>query len=222
MSLIKVVVLDGHVVLRQGLSRLLPSYGLEVVGEYGDVESFLRGIPKDAPKVAVIDCFQPMGDSGLIETLRERHPQLAVVVLSGYSEPGLAERCLENGAAAFLDKGVTGLDALAAAITQVSQGNRFCPVEALQIGVPVALPEEPEPMRKLSHREREVLAHLAVGEDNLKIAACLGISERTVKAHVCSLYRKLGQENRTQMALFARQLGIKPRGGFAGKREAQA
>ena len=62
----------------------------------------------------------------------------------------------------------------------------------------------------LSARERQVLTYLSAGADNLKISICLKISERTVKAHVSSLYRKLGQENRTQLALLARQLGVRP------------
>jgi DNA-binding NarL/FixJ family response regulator len=65
-------------------------------------------------------------------------------------------------------------------------------------------------MSSLTVREREVLAYVSAGADNLKIASHLKISERTVKAHVSSLYKKLGPENRAQLALLARQLGIRP------------
>ncbi len=63
-------------------------------------------------------------------------------------------------------------------------------------------------LRKLSERERDVMSYVAGGADNLKIAACLGITERTVKAHVTSLLRKLDLENRTQVAILAITLGV--------------
>jgi DNA-binding NarL/FixJ family response regulator len=115
------------------------------------------------------------------------------------------------GASAYIDTLNLTESALIEALVMVSQGRRMVPLTSLDLGrtATQAMPE-PESLRNLSLREREVLCHLAAGEDNLKIAAMLGISERTVKAHVSNLYRKLGQENRTQMALFAQQLGLKP------------
>lgn len=67
------------------------------------------------------------------------------------------------------------------------------------------------PLSLLTQRERQVLERIAVGDDNQKIASALNISERTVRAHVSGIYRKLGSENRAQLAILARQLGVRPR-----------
>jgi DNA-binding NarL/FixJ family response regulator len=135
---------------------------------------------------------------------------LPVVVLADQEDAMLAERCVASGAAAFLDKLTARESSVVEALLAVSAGERLVPLSAMNLSSVMRAAPEPESRRSLSIREREVLRHLAAGADNLKIAALLGISERTVKAHVSSLYRKLGQENRTQMALYAQQLGLKP------------
>jgi two-component system, NarL family, nitrate/nitrite response regulator NarL len=97
------------------------------------------------------------------------------------------------------------------AVKALARGERLLPAELNPFTQPPQLPSSRGPsLGILSDREREVLAYVAGGVDNLKIAAMLGISERTVKAHVSSLYRKLGSENRTQLALLARELGVRP------------
>ena len=96
----------------------------------------------------------------------------------------------------------------------VSRGERLMPLGLAWSSPFQGFQPQEEPVSnggelgKLTLREREVLGYIAAGADNLKIAACLGITERTVKAHITSIYKKLGPENRTQLAVLACQLGV--------------
>ncbi len=132
-------------------------------------------------------------------------------MVSGATEPELADTCAALGVAGFLEKGSAGPQALVDAVRAVAAGQKVFPARTLAIG-PRAESSSPAAaaLRGLTTREREVLTYIAAGFDNLKIAAQLDITERTVRAHVSSLYRKLGQENRTQMALLAGSLGLRP------------
>ena len=105
----------------------------------------------------------------------------------------------------LLSKQVSTPDAVAEALQAAASGQRRFPLELAE---PVA-PRTAEPSA-LTAREREVLGCIASGHDNLKIAAMMAISERTVKSHVASIYRKLRLENRVQLAIRARELGISP------------
>jgi DNA-binding NarL/FixJ family response regulator len=95
------------------------------------------------------------------------------------------------------------------AVTRVARGERLVPPELFP-GPASRAPESAVNgvLGRLTPREREVLGFIASGADNLKIAACLSITERTVKAHITSIYRKLDVENRTQMAMLACKLGL--------------
>jgi DNA-binding NarL/FixJ family response regulator len=120
----------------------------------------------------------------------------AVVLWDG--QPGL-------GASDCQGLGATWMEA-----RRTSPGQLAAVLRNLSLAVPPgrdALPGHADVLARLSPREREVLAHVACGEDNLTIAACLDITERTVRAHVSALYLKVGGENRAQLALRGRELG---------------
>ncbi len=210
-SEVSVSVLDDHLFVREALCTSLQSAGLKVVGRYAEGAAFLRGLDTEPPSAAVMDLvLRGVDGLSVLEVAHQRHPEVALLVLSGSGQQGMVERSFQLGASGFLDKSNTDASALVDAVRGVVQGKRIYPMNALASLGSLALPEDAN--RRLLHgistREREVLAHVAEGADNLKIAALLNISERTVRAHVSSLYRKLSVENRTQMALLAQKLRL--------------
>jgi DNA-binding NarL/FixJ family response regulator len=171
---------------------------------------------QNPPDVALVDLRLEHPDSQqvssgfrAVELLHDFYPQVRPLVLSANREPLEVERCLRAGAAGYLCKQSASCAALLEAVERVARGERLLPPELFPSP---AAGEEASSARgalsRLTLREREVLGYIASGADNLKIAVCLGITERTVKAHITSIYRKLDVENRTQMAMLACQLGV--------------
>ncbi len=213
-----VSILEDQSLMRQSLSALLEDAGFSVVGQYGDPGSFLSHISSDNPAVAIIDLSLQdrwgqllQGGLEVVKEVHQRHPQVGVLVFSGSVEPQMVDRCYQEGASGYLDKLSAERESLVGAVQAVARGERLVPMHLMDSPLRVRPPEPLNPLlQSLTEREREVLSYVAAGGDNLKIAALLNISERTVKAHVSSLYRKLGSENRTQLALLALQLGVRP------------
>jgi DNA-binding NarL/FixJ family response regulator len=210
-----VAVLEDEPLFRDMLAELLASDQMEVLAHEGSAEAFLAAVDAAPPDVAVLDLrLGRFGDgSEGLQTLRElcrRHPGVRALVLTGLQGAGLEARCLEAGAAAYGSKLEVGREALVAAVRALGRGEQRLPqrLEDLQ-RADAARRASAKPLVHLTPRELDVLRHVAVGMDNLKVAAHLGITERTVKAHVCSLYRKLGVENRAEMALKGRDLGLR-------------
>lgn len=193
----RVGILHARALMREALSAMLESWGVVVIAPPPAHVPFLDHLERDGPDVVLLDLDTPAASIPVLAELRARLPDLPRLVLSEGSDPEWVAAWLEAGADAYLDK-VTGdgraviraVRALAASeeseIPPVTQGETL--------------------LDRLTAREAEVLIHLAAGARNKPIASVLGICERTVKAHVSSLYRKLGQENRTQLALLAMQL----------------
>ncbi|MFL5354772.1 response regulator transcription factor [Archangium sp.] len=215
---IRIGILEDQQIFRESLVAILQQSGMEVVVQGQDVEGFLARVRDNPPDVAVVDLrlesaeSQEVGDGlKVVEALRERHPQIRVLVLSGHRELPLIERCFQLGAAGYLCKLNVSCAALVAAVEQVARGEWLVPPELVN-PVQQALRQEPgtrvSPLDRLTLREREVLGLVASGADNLQISARLGITERTVKAHVSNLYRKLGVQNRVEMAMMAYQSGL--------------
>ncbi len=210
---VRVSILDDQALIRDSLSRALQSAGIPVVGQYGDPSQFLSGLERDHPAVAIVEMLHNGQEE--ISVLREAHqfhPDIPLLVLSSNTEPAAVQRCFDAGATGYLDKFSTGCDSVVHAVRAVARGDRVFPPDILGSLLHASAQTDPgaAKLAVLSARERQVLTYLSAGADNLKISICLKISERTVKAHVSSLYRKLGQENRTQLALLARQLGVRP------------
>lgn len=213
---IRVGILEDQQVFRESLVLLFQSAGMEVVAHAQDVEGFLNQILLNAPDVVLVDLRLERPDGKgkevgnglrLVEALRERHPRTQAIVLSAYQERALMERCLRAGAAGYLCKLEVGFSGLVRAVEQVARGERIIP-QQLQGSAEAASGPPGAPQEQLTHREREVLDLVAEGADNLQISVRLGITERTVKAHVSNLYRKLGANNRVEMAVMARRTGL--------------
>lgn len=213
---IRVGILEDQQLFLECLVAIFEKAGIEVVARSASVEDFLSRTRQSPPDVAVVDLRLEHLDSqevsnGLraVELLHDFHPQVRPLVLSANRDSMEVERCFRAGAAGYLCKQNVSCADLLEAVERVARGERLVPPELFPSP---ALGEDASPgrdaLQRLTLREREVLGYIASGADNLKIAVCLGITERTVKAHITSIYRKLDVENRTQMAMLACQLGV--------------
>ena len=189
---LRVVVCDDQELMRSALHAVLtPDEGIEVVGEAADASALLAVLESEQPDVVTLDLGLP-GLDGLrcLELLRERHPTVTTVVVSGSDDPATIDAAFRRGAAAYALKSVNPLD-LPATVRQAVEGSVFRPDRASRDGL------EPFRANGLSEKEAVVLAELAKGHSNREIAQALWLSEQTVKFHLRNVYRKLGVANRT-------------------------
>ena len=202
---ISVLIVDDHPVVRRGLRVLLEVQdGIEVAGEAGDGTAALALDAEHAPDVILLDLKLPgMDGIAVLSELRSRDSAARVLVLTSATEPASASLAVRSGAAGVLYKDVDP-DALVRAIRSVHDGHLLLASEAAGPLVRSAGTWGPGVgLDTLTSREREVLAELTKGRSNREIARALGVSEKTVKAHVSSVLAKLGVQDRTQAALLA-------------------
>jgi DNA-binding NarL/FixJ family response regulator len=202
---IRVMVVEDHNVVRQGLVALLKlTKGLEVVGEAADGLEAITQIRKLKPAIILIDLRMPgLGGVEVIQRIRMEAPQTRFIVLSTYDGDEDIYRALKAGAKAYLLKGMTS-DDLISTIHAVHAGKSH---------IPPAIAEklaERMSTEELTPRELAVLVEIVNGKSNKEIAAALDVSEATVKTHINSLLGKLGVSDRTQAATAAIQRGIVP------------
>ncbi len=202
---IRVLVVEDHNVVRQGLVALLNvAGGLEVVGEAADGVEAIAQHRKHKPDVTLIDLRMPrMSGVDVIERIRMETPQARFIVLTTYDGDEDIYRALKAGARAYLLKGMTSED-LVSTIRTVHAGKSH---------IPPAIAErlaERMGAQDLTPREFDVLEQIVFGKSNREIAAELEVSEATVKTHINSLLGKLGVTDRTQAATAAIQRGIVP------------
>ena len=174
---------------------------LEVVGEASNGEEALRQARRLKPDVVLMDLVMPVMD-GVRATgeIRRELPDTEVVALTSVLEDASVTGAVKAGAIGYLLKN-TGGDELRRAIKAAAAGKvQLAPEAAAKLMHEVRIPETPE---ALTERETEVLKLLAQGQPNKQIARTLGISERTVKAHLTRIYEQLGVTDRTQAALWA-------------------
>ena len=202
---ISVLIVDDHPVVRRGLRVLLEVQdGIEVAGEAGDGATALALDAELAPDVILLDLKLPgMDGLAVLGELMARDSAARVLVLTSVTEPASASRAVRSGAAGVLYKDVDP-DALVRAIRSVHDGHLLlAPESAGNLVRSAGTPSPVAGLDALTSREREVLAELTKGRSNREIARALGVSEKTVKAHVSSVLAKLGVQDRTQAALFA-------------------
>ena len=205
---ISVLIVDDHPVVRRGLRVLLEVQdGIEVAGEAGDGATALALAAEHAPDVILLDLKLPgMDGIAVLGELRARDSAARVLVLTSATDPASASLAVRSGAAGVLYKDVDP-DALVRAIRSVHDGHLLLAPEAAGPLVRSAGTWGPGTpgggLDALTSREREVLAELTKGRSNREIARALGVSEKTVKAHVSSVLAKLGVQDRTQAALLA-------------------
>jgi two-component system, NarL family, response regulator LiaR len=204
--MIRVVVVDDHWVVRQGLRLFLDQQdGIRVVGEAADGEEALERVDALHPDVVLMDLLMPrLGGVEATRRVRERFPRVEVVVLTTVVDGEAVVGAIAAGATGYLLKDSRG-DALVTAVRAAAEGRvELSPEAARRLATAIRPRRAAEP---LTPREREVLGLVAEGLANKEIGARLGIAEKTVKAHVTRVLDKLGVQSRTQAALLAVRSG---------------
>lgn len=204
-ELIRVLIVEDHNVVRQGLVALLNvAEGLKVVGEAADGAEAVAQIRKHRPDITLIDLRLPrMSGVDVIERIRMETPQARFIVLTTYDGDEDIYRALKAGARAYLLKGMTS-EELIATIRAVHTGkSHIPPVIAQRLAERLGTED-------LTPREFDVLEQIVDGKSNKEIAAELDVSEATVKTHINSLLSKLGVTDRTQAATAAIRRGLVP------------
>src|SRR5215204_802550 len=211
--MIKILVADDHLIIRQGLRLILETENdLELVGEASDGNEAISLCKKLNPDVVLMDLRMPNMDGlSAIEKLREEQPHIAVVILTTFNEDELMFRGLQAGAHGYLLKD-TDRNTLFNTIRAAARGETLLQPEIMaralsRANMPITKSKLSEPVN-LTDRELEVLKAVAQGERSKEIAVQLGISERTVKAHLASIYNKLGVDSRAAAIAVAAQKGL--------------
>ena len=211
--MIRVLITDDHLIVREGLRLILETADdIEVVGEALDGAECLQLVPELKPHVILMDLQMPRMDGiTAIGHLREDHPQIAIVILTTYNEDDLMIRGLQAGARGYLLKDASR-ESLLDTIHAAARGETLLKPEILAR----VLAPQPKPTpasstltdSTLTDRELEVLLAASRGERNKEIAYKLGITERTVKAHLQSIYQKFGVDSRAAAVAVAAQKGL--------------
>jgi DNA-binding NarL/FixJ family response regulator len=200
--MIRVLIADDHAVVRDGLARLLGSVpDIEVVAAAGDGGHAIELVREHRPDVILMDLRMPgMDGSEATRRLLEIEPTTSVVILTSFSERDEILSALDAGAIGYLLKDAEP-DELIRGVRAAAQGDSPLAPKAARtlIGSRNAAPSHP-----LTDREREVLGLVARGLPNKLIARELGISEKTVKAHLTTVFQRIGVTDRVQAAMWAR------------------
>lgn len=211
---IRVLIVDDHAVVREGLRTFLELQdGIEVAGEAADGSEALELAAKLQPDVILMDLVMPRLDGvSAMREVRERAPRSRVIVLTSFLDDERLLPAVEAGADGYLLKDVEPAE-LARAIRGAQAGEAMiAPTVAGRLLRTLSEPRSPQPQpadaERLTRREHEVLELIAAGRSNKRIAFELGISEKTVKTHVGHVLAKLGVADRTQAALLAVRSGL--------------
>ena len=213
MTPIRVLITDDHLIVREGLRLILETAeGIDVVGEASDGAECLQLVPQLKPHVILMDLQMPRMDGiTAIGNLRTEYPEIAIVILTTFNEDDLMIRGLQAGARGYLLKD-TSRENLLDTIQAAARGETLLKPEILAR----VLSDNPTLRRastsqtdsQLTERELEVLQSAARGQRNKEIAYKLGITERTVKAHLASIYQKFNVDSRAAAVAVAAQKGL--------------
>jgi len=210
-SRIRVLIVDDHMIVRQGLQLIFETEGnVEVVGE---AENGHRGVELARqldPDIILMDLQMPEMDGvSAVRAILAEKPASRIIILTTFNEDALMYQCLQAGAKGFLLKD-TGRAALINTIQAAMRGETLLSPEVMHKLLAFAQPKPKTGAGQdvLSERELEVLRAAAEGGTNQQIALQLGISERTVRAHLTSVYNKFGVSSRGAAIAHAAQLGL--------------
>lgn len=215
---LKVLVIDDHPLVQEGVSAALHSLAEDVkVMAARDAQQGLA-LAADHPDLdlVLLDLALPgMSGVSLIGRLHQRRPSLPVVILSALEDPENVRNAISAGAMGFVPKSAA-TKVLIDVLRQVLAGNVTLPAGLQSSSPPISTPattsgepgaSEPD-VALLTLRQLEVLSRVCQGKTNKQIATELGLSEKTVKAHVTAIFKVLGVVNRTQAVLVARRVGM--------------
>jgi DNA-binding NarL/FixJ family response regulator len=204
---IRLLIAEDHAVVRAGLQKLVATFeGVELVGAAADGAEAVSLCREEEPDVVLMDLEMPRVD-GIEATRRIAAgcPATHVVVLTSFSDRERILGALDAGAVGYVMKDASP-DELAGAIRSAARGES--PLDPKAARTVLAARRQPGPVQLLTEREREVLQMVGKGMPNKHISRSLGISEKTVKAHLTSIFRTIGVTDRTQAALWAERNGL--------------
>jgi two-component system response regulator DegU len=209
---IRLMLVDDHRMLREGLRRSLEEEGFYVVGEAADGEAAVRLVPAAKPDVILMDVSMPDMD-GIEATKRilQTSPEQRVVMLTMHADKDLIDQAIKAGAVGYLTKDCS-IDEVTEAVRMAANGETaLSPALAKTMLTEVRKIDEKaarEEDRLVTKREEEVLQLIADGCSTPEVAQKLYISQKTVKNHLASIYEKLNARDRTQAVLLAVRMGI--------------
>lgn len=203
MTLIRILVVDDHLVVREGLSALLNREpDMSVVAEAGDGQQAVSLYRMHRPGVILMDLRLPkLGGIEATVAIRSHFPDARVIILTSFDGEEDIYRALESGARAYLLKSASKEELLSTVRTVAAGGCRIPPFVAERLAQRIQ-------KSTLTGRELDVLQRIVAGASNKQIAAALGISEATVKTHVNSILGKMSVPDRTGAAIAAIRRGI--------------
>jgi len=205
--MIRVLIVDDHPVVREGLRAVLEdTKEMHVVGEVGSAEEALSSVERALPDIVLLDLELPgMNGVDAIPRFADAASHPRVIILTAYDTEERVLAALKAGAVGYVLKGAPAGE-IAQAIRAVAGGGSYLtPRVAARV---VAQVKAPRRSGLLTARERQVLGLVARGRSNKQIARDLAITERTVKFHMTSIFNKLGADNRAQAIAIAAQRGL--------------
>jgi DNA-binding NarL/FixJ family response regulator len=205
---VRVAVAEDSLLVREGVQRILETESqIELVGLYGDPDSLLAAVEDDRPDVVLTDLRMPptQRDEGIViaNTLRASRPEVGVIVLSQYSEPGYVLALLEGGSARrgyLLKDRLADRRKLVEAIDEVAAGGSVIDGEVVDALVQAQRAKERSPLEALTPRELEILAEVAAGKSNAAIGRSLVITKRAVEHHIGSIFSKLDLPDESEVS----------------------
>lgn len=197
-SIVRVLIVDDHEMVRRGLSILLRTFSdFLPVGEAANGQEALDMCATQQPNVILMDLLMPEMDGfKATELIRSRFPDINIIALSSASDTGVVTAAIQAGVTGYLLKNVS-IETLGAAIRTASRGGRVFSPEATQALINAAT-HPPAPHYQLTARELEVLRLMVDGMTNPEIAERLILSRSTVKYHISAILSKLGVSNRSE------------------------
>jgi len=210
--MIRIVLADDHVVVREGLKRILEEHAdLHVLAEVGTGDDVMRALSESPADVVVLDISMPgPGVFSLLERIKVEHPKARCIVLTMYAESQYAVRVLHAGAAGFLSKEQSA-DFLVEAIRKAYGGGVFVsPSLAEQLATGVGSRHAGEPHDALSDRELEVLVRIVRGQSLKVIAADLSLSPKTVSTYHSRIRQKLGLRSDAELTRYVLEHHLTP------------
>jgi DNA-binding NarL/FixJ family response regulator len=193
---VRAVIADDSILLREGVARVLADAGIEVAASVGDADALRRVVATEKPDVAIVDVRMPptQTDEGsrAAEAIRERHPEVGILMLSQVVEAHTALRLFgerPEGFGYLLKDRVLEIDDFVEAVKRVARGGTA--MDPQVVSQLVGKKRKDDPIDELSPREREVLELMAEGRSNAGICAKLFLSSKTVETHVSSIFNKL-------------------------------
>ena len=205
--MVRVVFAEDNYLVREGTAALLQSTDeVDLIGTASALDELLVAVEKLKPEVVLTDIRMPPTNTtegiDAARRIRSDHPDIGVVVLSQFAEEEYAYELLKDGAAGLgylLKERVSNLDELVRALNEVAKGGSVLDPKVVEALVSAKDRMAHSPLAQLTDREREVLEHMAQGQNNASIAKSLFLTERAVEKHINSLFHKLGLSEETDV-----------------------